>query len=275
MKVEVHAMCWNEEQILPFFLKHYQTIADEIIIHDNYSTDKSRDIAEDAGCEVWLFGESGMNDVMRQEIKNTAWKGSNANWVIMADMDEFLKVDRFLLNNARIQGSSIFHVQGYDMYSEAMPRASIWELNEGLANASFSKTVIFDPRAITDMNYTPGSHACNPQGRVDWADETLPLYHYHAIGGLNRFLEKRYIRARRQSPTNRRLGHSIHYSYPPGPAGGYLQPGHGLQNPPFRPTLPGLNYTLNRVIIHVLKYTFRGVSSTRFLVYLGGCLGTA
>lgn len=235
MKVEVHAMCWNEEQILPFFLKHYQTIADKIVIHDNYSTDKSRDIAEAAGCEVWLFGEDALNDLMHQEIKNTVWKGSRANWVIMVDMDEFLKVDRFLLNNARIQGSSIFHVQGYDMYSETMPKDSIWELNQGYPNNSYSKTAIFDPQALTDINYTPGAHRCNPQGRIDWAEDTLPLYHYHAIGGLNRFLERRHIRARRLSVSNRRLGHGTHYSFPPEKQVAIFTQGMAVRTPLFDP----------------------------------------
>lgn len=240
MEVEVHAMCWNEEQILPFFIKHYKTIADKIIIHDNYSTDKSRDIAEAAGCEVWLFGENGMNDLMHQEIKNTAWKGSRANWVIMVDMDEFLRVDRKTLDEDRYHMKTIYKVQGYNMYSEAMPRNSIWELNEGVPSDpalpdTNTKNVIFSPRALIDINYTPGCHRCDPRGEVVWADPILPLYHYHAIGGLSRFLERRYIRARRLSPVNLRLGHGVHYRYPQERQVALFREGMAARTPLFDP----------------------------------------
>ena len=235
MHITVHAMCWNEQELLPFFIKHYKSIADHIVIHDNYSTDHSRSIAEAAGCEVWTFQDmqGGMNDVMHQEIKNTAWKGSMSNWVIMVDMDEFLKVDRKTLDDARFHMKTIFHTQGYDMYDDHMPEDSIWELNQGILNDSFSKCVIFNPRAIADMNYTPGSHHCSPQGKVAWDERILPLCHYHAIGGLHRFLEKRYIRARRQSATNRRLGHSTHYSFPEARQVAIFQEGIAARTPLF------------------------------------------
>ena len=42
--VHVYALCWNEEKILPYFLRHYGRIASKIVIYDNESSDRSVEI---------------------------------------------------------------------------------------------------------------------------------------------------------------------------------------------------------------------------------------
>ncbi len=41
MKIDVFTTCYNEQIILPYFLKHYKKFANNITVYDNMSTDNS------------------------------------------------------------------------------------------------------------------------------------------------------------------------------------------------------------------------------------------
>ena len=49
MKVWAYVIAWNEELMLPYYLRHYSTFCDKIIVYDNMSTDSTRMIAESYG----------------------------------------------------------------------------------------------------------------------------------------------------------------------------------------------------------------------------------
>ena len=42
--IYLYAICWNEEQILPFFFRHYDEIVDRYVIYDDGSSDRTVDI---------------------------------------------------------------------------------------------------------------------------------------------------------------------------------------------------------------------------------------
>ena len=44
MKIRVITCCKNEEMFLPFFLRHYCSFCDEVVIYDGHSTDRSVEI---------------------------------------------------------------------------------------------------------------------------------------------------------------------------------------------------------------------------------------
>jgi glycosyltransferase involved in cell wall biosynthesis len=53
MKIWAYAICWNEEVMLPYYLKHYEKFCEKIIIYDNMSTDNSRNIIKNHPlCEI-------------------------------------------------------------------------------------------------------------------------------------------------------------------------------------------------------------------------------
>ena len=91
MNVEVHIVTYNEERILPWTLRHYGTFAARIVVHDSFSTDRTREIAWKAGAEVIDWDTVGqVNDQLLSELKNSCWLGTKAQWVIVCDADEFL-----------------------------------------------------------------------------------------------------------------------------------------------------------------------------------------
>ena len=52
MKIACYTITYNEELMLPHFIKHYKQFCDKIVVYDNMSTDRTKEIALDNGCEV-------------------------------------------------------------------------------------------------------------------------------------------------------------------------------------------------------------------------------
>src|SRR6187551_2085086 len=94
MRVHVYAPTFNEEKILPYFLRHYSTFAERLIFIDNGSTDRSREIISAAPSAVLksLDTNNKMEESALRDIRNHAWKESRgqADFVVIADADEFV-----------------------------------------------------------------------------------------------------------------------------------------------------------------------------------------
>ncbi len=123
----VYLFCWNEEDLLPYSLRHYARFADKIVVLDNNSTDSSQDIVNrfaadqkkkknqllhqkpqiqkkaiheriNTGAEVELrvidtkgvYPEQSM-----MEWRTSYWKEARGqyDWAIVVDMDEFVHFD--------------------------------------------------------------------------------------------------------------------------------------------------------------------------------------
>mgnify|MGYP002639135158 FL=1 len=75
MKIEVFAVCYNEEIILPYFLRHYRQFASNITIFDNMSTDSSVGIMKEANVNIIPFDTDGrFEEASLIQIRNNCWK---------------------------------------------------------------------------------------------------------------------------------------------------------------------------------------------------------
>ena len=95
MRVHLYSIVWNEEEMLPFFFRHYDSLVDRYVIYDDGSTDRRskcwpRTIA-------WRCGHScapiPIPTVMSGRIlHDNVWKESrgHADWVIITAVDEHL-----------------------------------------------------------------------------------------------------------------------------------------------------------------------------------------
>ncbi len=221
MKIHVYTLCWNEEVILPYFLRHYETIAEKIIVYDNESTDNSLNILKShSKVEIRTYcSNDQIRDDLYLDIKNNCWKESRgqADWVIIVDTDEFIyHVDLIVfLKEKQLEGVTLFKPKGYMMVSEKLPstQGMIYEeLKMGISQEASSKPVIFNPNKIEEINFSTGAHSCNPTGEVKLYESIgdLKLLHYKVLS-----LEYLLTRARkckeRLSDINKQNNWGKHY----------------------------------------------------------------
>lgn len=216
MLIECHIIVWNEADIIRLTINHYKTFCSKIVLHDNYSSDGTDSIALELGCEVRKFGQPGiLADKEYLKIKNNIWKGSQADWVILVDVDEILHhpcIESHLMF-AKAKKQTIFKTSGWQVFSNDMPKDSFLEMTNGLHDLNYSKLVIFDPKQVTSINYSYGCHQADPQGVVAYADTTFTLFHYRNIGGAQRLVDRHKAYRKRLSPLNKELGLGKHYQY--------------------------------------------------------------
>lgn len=206
MSIEAYIVTWNREDIIHLTINHYKQFCSKVVIYDNFSDDRTRDIAEEMGCEVRLFGKAGeLNDKHYLEIKNNCWKGSSADYVIVCDDDEIL-VGEF--ESAK---ESIIRTQGYEMFSTMVPRETWLEVNTGTENHNYSKWIAFDPKRIREINYVYGCHVANPIGDISLTEEKMMLLHYRSIGGPERLIDRQRLYIDRLSQVNKNFGLGHHY----------------------------------------------------------------
>lgn len=207
--VHYYAVCWNEERMLPFMFKHYESSVDKFFIYDNYSDDSSENIIHShTNTHIIKFQTDGFNDQIHNDIKNSCWKRSRgkADFVIVCDMDEFLYHPNLqsALSEMKKKGQTIVKPQGYNMYSSDEPNKGIpltTQVPCGVRDQWFDKCILFDPHAIVEINYKPGAHECHPVGKVVWNKNDFKLLHYKNIG-LDQLLARYRAYAARLSKEN-------------------------------------------------------------------------
>lgn len=217
--VHVYAVCWNEGKIIPFFLQHYNEFVDHYYIYDNYSDDETGYLlSKYSNITVIKYDTGGtFNDIKHQQIKNTTWKQSRgkADWVIVIDMDELLytpQMTQFLIQNSSY---TLFKPDGYNMVAASFPdydRKIIESVNKGVKNEFYSKSVLFNPYRIVEINYEPGAHEDYPEGIVSVArDNNLKLLHYKNLG-IDYVLNRIKLYKRRASKENEENNLNTHYN---------------------------------------------------------------
>jgi glycosyltransferase involved in cell wall biosynthesis len=192
MKLEIYTFSFNEAHILPHFVMHYRTIDPHCLINifDNESTDRTREIAESMGCNIHVFDTGGRrSDVAMSALKNSCWKASTADWVVVCDCDEFLHISRRSLATEVRKGASILSIHGFEVVgAKGFPLTrigsypSIW----------YCKSICFRPSEISDINYTIGAHHCSPSGNVVFSRSHYRLDHFRYIS--YRLLLKKHLR---------------------------------------------------------------------------------
>lgn len=223
LNCEVHLCCYNEAEILPYTLRHYGTFCSRIVIHDNFSTDGSREIAKAAGAEVVDWGTAGVIDETKLcEVKNEAWRGTDADWVIVGDADEFVYFpggaeDTLAIYDANKE--TVIKPHGFEMLADEYPSGDgqIYEyVTMGAPDVQwYSKPALFSPKRVKTISYGFGAHGCtatlhnggvvaNP---VKFTEPPTYFLHFKHLGGPQR-LAARYDSAFKRQTA---LAHKMHW----------------------------------------------------------------
>ena len=212
MKIDVFAVCYNEERLLPYFFRHYKQFANEITIYDNYSTDKSRDIAEKEGANVILWDTGGeYREDLMFSLKSTCWKDSKADWAIVIDIDEFVYHENLLQVLGSIQGTVIMP-RTFNMYSDGFPMTTGQIYDEVVMGVDGQgKMNLFKLEEIKEINYDAGCHNAKPEGNfiLNVNSEILTL-HFRFLSP-EYVIWKNYNTFLRQSEVDRKNGWNWHF----------------------------------------------------------------
>ena len=169
-RVAVYTVCFNEELFLPYFLRHYRRYADRITLFDNHSTDRSAEIARQAGAVVRPHdsGDEFRDDLLLQ-VKNNCWKecrGQGVDWVVVVDVDEILYHPdlRGFLRRSREEGVTVCTATGFNMVSDRPPTTAgqvYEEITRGVPAPRYSKMAVFNPDAIRAQMVTLYGGSCH------------------------------------------------------------------------------------------------------------------
>ena len=194
MKIDVYSNMYNEEVIVSYWLRHYETIADRIFIWDDDSTDATRKILVKNSKVTFLPMEKHGDDdgywtttLFPQYEK---YSRGLADWVIIADADEFIYHPHLLdvLRQEKEKGTQIIQCAGYTMISEKLPTTAgqIYdEIKLGLPDGMESKWTIHSPD-IT-IRFGRGRHGPvhNHGAYVRDRHTGIKLLHYRYFGDEN------------------------------------------------------------------------------------------
>lgn len=196
MRITVYAQCWNEEKILPFFLKHY-AFADRIVIYDNQSTDASAEIAaKDPRVTLRPWDTDGrLNTPMITHLRNTMWKELTGadDWAIVVDMDEFLYYPtgiRGLIEEHK--QDSFFAATGWSCAYDGpldIEKPLYTQITKGQRESQhkwMDKPCLFRPWDVEETNFGAGTHNATPTFKRPGLSVSRPpdflLFHYKIFG---------------------------------------------------------------------------------------------
>lgn len=208
LNIELFLLCFNEQRMIPHTLNYYTQFCNQITIFDNDSTDNSVELIKNFDSSIQIkrldTGGEHREDILR-DTRNTCWKESNADFVIVCDMDEFLYHPSLVeqLRVAREKKVAIPVVTGYNMIADTFPEDHsnliMEQVQVGYKDRRFDKNIIFDPKQVKDINFRPGSHLCYPEfynASVVDALVEFKLLHY-------KYLDKSYLYNRHEMYSHR------------------------------------------------------------------------
>ena len=222
MKVHLYTKLWNEEEMLPFFFRHYDPLIDRYIVYDDGSTDNTlKLLAAHDRVEIRRFVRTHPTSLVlsAQALNNNMWKESRGqvDWVIMTSVDEHLYHPaglRQYLHVARCRGITAVPALAFQIVADAFPSPDEYLVKTrrfGAPLDHYNKLSVFDPNAVRETHFNPGRHGAAVEGRIRYPQQDrLLLFHYKFLG--MDYLLRRYAQlASRLDPTDREYQFGYQY----------------------------------------------------------------
>jgi hypothetical protein len=216
IKVNIFIPCHNEQVLLPLTINHYRKMFSDcnITIYDNYSNDKSVEIAESMGCNVIDWDtKNEFNEFTLIDMRSNCWKNVKEGWVLTPDMDEWLCINEEELIEEEQKGTTIINTKGYNMFGnskkETLEDINLNSVEIGYYWDLYDKKICFKIPDVKEMNYELGSHGVKPIGNIIFSKKYYILKHFELVGLP--FYKKKKIDRYNRSETMRKIGHCHHY----------------------------------------------------------------
>lgn len=234
IKIELYTCGYNEAFQLQFAIDYWKLlITDESELHvtyfDNMSTDNTLDILSKYDwITVKQFDTNGeMNEQVLTNIRNNCWKGSNADWCIVVDVDEVFYSKDLIgeLKKMKEQGIGAVACNWYALCGDDVPtykegvllhqqikKAYKQRINHREGFSDYGKIQLFNPKLAIDMHYSMGMHYAFPHCPIVYNPNIIQI-HFDKGYGYQWKIQKRRELWKRLTPTLRDRGVCIEYGW--------------------------------------------------------------
>lgn len=190
--VEIFVSVRDEEHFIQFFYDFYRKRFSNLTINfvDRGSIDRPVEISRNLGINVTSEPEEFFSDLTNMNYKNSCWKNSTADFVIIQDLDELIDVNDDFLSDPDI---SAVQAEAWDMIGDGQ---QIADITKAVRLPFYDKIMVFRTKNFSAINFKPGAHVCRPIYNVaNPVFRTARMYHYNRLS-LEFILEK-YARRRK------------------------------------------------------------------------------
>ena len=212
--ITITAVAYNEEVLMQFFIDHYRRMFPDchIVIYDNYSTDRTAEIALSNNCTVIKYDSNNeIRDDLYLEIKNNCWKNYNTPWCLQCDIDEICFINEDQLKYEEKLGSTIISFEGWNLITMSDdPDIIDLGMDTGSRAVQYDKYYCFNKLHIKEINYSAGCHNASPVGKVKLSDNKYTMCHFKALG-LNYMINRHTEFGKRLSQKNKDMKWGVHY----------------------------------------------------------------
>ena len=214
MIIEIYALSHQDAQMLPYFMRHYSQYG-QVHLYEGHSTDGSAELARSLGANIVPYDTGNeVRDDLFINMKNFCWTNSQADWVFIVDIDEYIYHPN-LVEYLRTLDDTIIASQNYIMFSDVFPTTEGQIYDEVQMGAkcvfpSTSKMSMIKPRQVTNIYYEPGAHIAHPEGnvKINYTSEIIQL-HMKWLSVDYVVKKNTYLRSR-MSEVNKRYGWGYH-----------------------------------------------------------------
>lgn len=192
MKIWVYTFTYNNEELLPAWLKYYEAWVERIIVYDNNSTDRTQEIArQHPRVELRTFDcPYHPEPEPLTTLRNTVWQEARgqADWVLLPDSDELIYHDIGVpayLQWAQDKGYTVIRTYGWEVAADCFPKSEdiLATCHSGIAMPDYSKPVVFMPSQVVTLNLSRGNMDIAPVGNIHrLTTASLALLHCKHLG---------------------------------------------------------------------------------------------
>jgi len=229
MKIVICCYLRNEMPFFPYFLRHYSTFADKIVIYDDGSDDGTVDAAKaNSLVELRAYPKgnsqtSQFDDIAMVQFASSEYRRfKDYDWLMWPDADELIYHPdmRGELGRQLEAGADVIAPIGYNMQSDHFPTTDGQVYDEvfmGTHDGFCSKPVVCRP-SVDHKGWSPGKHALArivPGFKIVLGHTIVPsmkLLHFRWLG--REYWELRNARnLSRFSPQQHGTGYGPHVAY--------------------------------------------------------------